>query len=214
MWSAALKILKDNWRSLLVVTVLVGGGVWFGMYITSNELDKQALAFSQEKQKLTDDFNTQKGQWDKERISAASNYAADLLAALNSQKAWQDKADALSRQLAKKEQEHTRTVSDLKRRLNDALESDGGTYTGTRLEKQAFSVFACEFDTKWIESVLENGRYPLEHAPEDHEDHLFTPYQGETSQDDPEWLRTRLTYDLKHPDTPGAAEDIINHEPD
>lgn len=88
------------------------------------------------------------------------------------------------------------------------------TLFNTRLEKQAFSVFACEFDTKWVESVLENGRYPLEHAPEDHEDHLFTPYQGETSQDDPEWLRTRLTYDLKHPDTPGAAEDIINHEPD
>lgn len=130
MWNAILTILKDNWRSLLAVAVLVGGGVWFGMYITSNELDEQALAFSQEKQKLTDDFNTQKGLWDKERITAASNYAADLLAALNSQKAWQDKADALSRQLAKKEQEHTRTVSDLKRRLNDALESDGGTYTG------------------------------------------------------------------------------------
>lgn len=130
MWETALKILKDNWRTWLVIALLFGSGVWFGMFISGNALDEQALTFSQEKQKLTDDFNAQKNQWDKERIAAANNYAADLLAALNNQNAWQAKADELSHLLAKKEQDHTRTVSDLKRRLNDALKSDGGTYTG------------------------------------------------------------------------------------
>lgn len=88
------------------------------------------------------------------------------------------------------------------------------TLYNSQLEAHGFSVFACEFDTRWMEHALENGHYPLENAPEDHEDSLFTPYQGETSPDDPDWLRTLLTHDLKHPDSPGAAEDIINHEPD
>lgn len=88
------------------------------------------------------------------------------------------------------------------------------TLFNTQLENQAFSVFACEFDTKWVENALENGRYPLEGAPDDHEDSLFRPYHGKTSAGDPEWLRTRLTYDLRNPAQPGAAEDIVNHEPD
>lgn len=88
------------------------------------------------------------------------------------------------------------------------------TLFNTQYERQAFSVFACEFDTKWSESTLENGKYPLQNALADHEDSLFTPYQGETSPDDPEWLRTRLTCDLKNPDTPGVVEEIINHEQD
>lgn len=130
MWPAVLNILKDKGKSLLIVAVLVGAGVWFGMTLSGETLKAQALTFSQEKQKLTDDFAAQKSAWDKERLAAASNYAADLQAAINSQKAWQDKADALSRHLAEKEQAHSRTVSDLKRRLNNALESDGDTYTG------------------------------------------------------------------------------------
>lgn len=86
------------------------------------------------------------------------------------------------------------------------------TLFNTQLEKQAFSVFACEFDTKWIETALENGRYPLENPPDGHEDSLFRPYHGETSPDDPEWLRTRLSYELNQ--QPDAAEDIVKHEPD
>ncbi|EFM3262626.1 hypothetical protein WGA_00754 [Escherichia coli KTE40] len=88
------------------------------------------------------------------------------------------------------------------------------TLFNTRLEKNAFSVFACEFDTKWMENALENGRYPLVDAPDGHDDSLFRPYHGKTSEDDPEWLRTRLIYDLKNPEQPDAAEDIVNHDPD
>ncbi|WPU22582.1 hypothetical protein RI049_21540 [Cedecea neteri] len=130
MWSVALKLLKNNWQSLLVVIALTGGGVWLGTFITRSELDRQALAFSQEKSQLNSDFNQQKTAWDQERIAAANRYAADLKAALDAQQAWQQKADGLSRQLAEREAVHTRTVTDLKARLKHATEKDGDAYTG------------------------------------------------------------------------------------
>lgn len=87
------------------------------------------------------------------------------------------------------------------------------TLFNTQVEAAALSVFACEFDTKWIEHALENGRYPLENAPAEHEDSLFTHYHGEMSPDDPEWLSTRLSYDLSSSPQRPDAEDIIPHEP-
>lgn len=130
MWVAALKLLKAEWRSLLVVLVLTGAGVWFGTFLTSQQLSDQALSFSQEKSRLNDGFNAQKTQWDKERLAAANQYAADLNAALKAKSAWQQKADELTRTLADKEQQHKRNIADLKKRLNDAIARDGSTYTG------------------------------------------------------------------------------------
>ncbi|MBG6248168.1 MULTISPECIES: DUF1834 family protein [Symbiopectobacterium] len=82
----------------------------------------------------------------------------------------------------------------------------------TRLERQALSVFACEFDTKWFETALENGKYPLDGPSAFHPDSIFNGYRGETSPDDPDWLSTRLNYDI--PQTPANpdAEDIIHHD--
>lgn len=117
MWEAALKILKVSWKPLLVVVVLTGCGIWFGTFITGNKLDAQALAFSQEKQRLTDGFSEKERQWDQERLSAANQYATDLKAALDKQNAWQQKADALTRELAEKQKAHDETVRDLKKRL-------------------------------------------------------------------------------------------------
>ncbi|NUL36328.1 DUF1834 family protein [Kosakonia sacchari] len=88
------------------------------------------------------------------------------------------------------------------------------TLFNTEVERQALSVFACEFDTKWIESALENGKFPLTNAPDGHPDSLFRDYGGTTSEDAPQWLSTRLSYDLKKPDKDNAAEDMINHEQD
>ncbi|WP_314140432.1 DUF1834 family protein [Buttiauxella noackiae] len=85
------------------------------------------------------------------------------------------------------------------------------TLFNTQLEHEAFSVFACEFDTKWVEHALENGQFPLTNAPAGHEDNLFVPYLGTTSEDDPEWLSTRLSYALKPGDDKPDAEDIIQH---
>lgn len=86
------------------------------------------------------------------------------------------------------------------------------TLFNTRLEKQALSVFACEFDTAWIEDALENGDFPQVNAPADSVDSIFTGYGGADTPSDPDWLRTRLTYDI--PQTPFSpdAEDIVNHE--
>lgn len=130
MWEAAKKILRVSWKPLLVVVVLTGSGIWFGTFITANKLDAQALAFSQEKQRLTDGFSEKERQWDQERLSAANQYATDLKAALDKQNAWQQKADALTRELAEKQKVHDETVRDLKKRLKDALDKDGPGYTG------------------------------------------------------------------------------------
>ncbi|HGW5506316.1 TPA: hypothetical protein ACNH1V_000330 [Citrobacter koseri] len=130
MWSAALKILKDNWRSLLVVVVLVGAGVWFGMSVTRHELDEQALAFSQERQQLTDDFNARERQWNAERLAAAGQYASDLKAALAAQQSWKQKADELTVRLTQQKTAHERELQALKEKLKDALKSDGPAYTG------------------------------------------------------------------------------------
>ncbi|MDY4388567.1 MULTISPECIES: DUF1834 family protein [Pectobacterium] len=82
----------------------------------------------------------------------------------------------------------------------------------TRLERNALSIFACEFDTKWMETALENGKYPLDGAAPFHPDSVFNGYNGAVSEDDPDWLRTHLSYDI--PQTPASqdAEDIIHHE--
>lgn len=130
MWEIALTLLKAKWKSLLIAAVLVGGGVWFGTFITDRQLSEQALEFSGEKERLNNDFNSQKTLWDKERLAASDQYAADLKAALDAQNAWHKKADDLSVQLAAREREHDRTVTNLERRLNDAITRDGTDYTG------------------------------------------------------------------------------------
>ena len=130
MWEATLKILKISWKPLLIVVVLTGSGIWFGTFITGSKLDDQALAFSQEKQRLTDGFSKKERLWDQERLNAANQYAADLKAALDEQNAWHQKADALTRELAEKQKAHDETVRDLKKRLKDATDKDGPGYTG------------------------------------------------------------------------------------
>ncbi|MEA9015818.1 hypothetical protein [Salmonella enterica] len=130
MWAITLKLLKGNWKSLLLIVVLSGGGVWLGTLITQSRLSDQALAFSNEKSTLISGFNTQKSQWDQERITAANQYASDLKDALAAQQTWQRKADEMSRQLAEQDASHQREVKDLKKRLKNAIKSDGNTYTG------------------------------------------------------------------------------------
>ena len=46
MWAITLKLLKSNWKPLLLIVVLSGGGVWLGTLITQSQLSEQALAFS------------------------------------------------------------------------------------------------------------------------------------------------------------------------
>lgn len=83
----------------------------------------------------------------------------------------------------------------------------------TRFEKMAMSVFACEFDTRFDNEALTNGRFPLRptELPDNDPDKIFGEYGGTTSEDDPVWLQTDLKYFLDGKD-PFAAEDLIDHE--
>lgn len=86
------------------------------------------------------------------------------------------------------------------------------TLFNTQVEAAAMSVFACEFDTAWIESALEEGKFPLVNAPADHPDNLFNGFDGVSSEPDAEWLRTHLNYDIPQTAQKPDAVDIINHE--
>lgn len=86
------------------------------------------------------------------------------------------------------------------------------TLFNTQVEKAALSVFACEFDTAWIEMALEENRFPMVDAPADHPDSLFNGFGGIASADDPQWLRTHLNYDIPQSAQSPDAVDIIDHE--
>lgn len=86
------------------------------------------------------------------------------------------------------------------------------TLFNTKVEAAALSVFACEFDTAWIEEALEENRFPLVDAPDEHPDSLFNGFGGIASADDPEWLRTHLNYDIPQSAKSPDAVDIIDHE--
>lgn len=87
------------------------------------------------------------------------------------------------------------------------------TLFNTELQNHAMSVFACEFDTRFDQVALENGKFPLSAAdlPAGHDDHIFSDYSAATSPADPDWLSTNLNYLLGGKEPP-AAEDIISHE--
>lgn len=86
------------------------------------------------------------------------------------------------------------------------------TLFNTQLERQALSVFACEFDTSWMEEALDNGEFPVIDAPADSVDSIFTGYQGKVSQPDPDWLTTRLDYHIPGSHRLTDGEDIVSHE--
>lgn len=83
------------------------------------------------------------------------------------------------------------------------------TLFNTRLGAQAFSVFACEFDTYWIEDSLVAGRWPSPQNAQD-PDHVFALYNGKLDEPYPDLTSINAKYTL--PDTPAgesAAEDNI-----
>lgn len=68
------------------------------------------------------------------------------------------------------------------------------TLFNTKVEDKALSVFACEFDTAWIELALENGKWPERSALPDAPDAAFNTYKGELSDPDPDLLRVGMRY--------------------
>ncbi|MGC8341833.1 hypothetical protein [Pantoea ananatis] len=130
MLSAILKLLKAEWKTLLLIAVLTGSGIWLGMAVTGHRLSDQKADYEQALRKQEAAFSAERSQWQTEKTDAANRYAASLKAALEQQNLLQAKADALSGQLEKNKRDRQKQVDDLNRRLNDALKHDGSAYTG------------------------------------------------------------------------------------
>ncbi|HHQ5470881.1 TPA: DUF1834 family protein [Yersinia enterocolitica] len=86
------------------------------------------------------------------------------------------------------------------------------TLFNTKVGERALSVFACEFDTYWVEEALENGLFPVVDAPADSIDSIFIGYLGSQSEPDADWLTTRLSYDIPQTTRSPDAEGIIHHD--
>lgn len=68
------------------------------------------------------------------------------------------------------------------------------TLFNTSVEDKALSVFACEFDTVWIEHALENGKWPERSDSPGAPDAAFNTYKGVLSDPDPDLLRIGMRY--------------------
>lgn len=78
------------------------------------------------------------------------------------------------------------------------------TLFNTRTEDRGYSVYACEFDTKWIEGALENGQWPERTTDPNAPDAPFNNYKGALSDPDPDLLRVGMQY--HQPDTDPADD--------
>ncbi|MDR4896014.1 DUF1834 family protein [Yersinia kristensenii] len=86
------------------------------------------------------------------------------------------------------------------------------TLFNTKVGDAALSVFACEFDTYWVEEALENGLFPDVNPPADSIDTIFNGYLGNRSGPEADWLTTHLRYDIPQTTRSPDAEDIIHHD--
>ena len=77
------------------------------------------------------------------------------------------------------------------------------TLFNTRIENTALQVFACEFETAWVEDVLVNGDYPLA------TDLLYAGFDGATTPPDPDLLQVGMDYHLTPDDGTADASDKL-----
>jgi len=88
------------------------------------------------------------------------------------------------------------------------------TLFNTRLQREAFSVFALEFHTEWMESVLPAGTFP-QPADATNLDAVFAAYSGQLDPATPDWVSTQLNYYLDPTREANApdAQDIVTMQP-
>lgn len=91
------------------------------------------------------------------------------------------------------------TGQDLGLKIDNFVPGRVRTLFNTSVEEKAVSVYACEFDTFWIENALENGRWPERSDSPDNPDVAFNIYRGELSDPYPDLLRVGTRY--HQPDT-------------
>ena len=82
------------------------------------------------------------------------------------------------------------------------------TLYNTRIEGVALQVFACEFDTTWIETALPNNTWP---APDNtgHPDIAFAAYQGRLDAPATDWLTVGLNFHLTPDDGKADSSDQL-----
>ncbi|MET4859265.1 DUF1834 family protein [Morganella morganii] len=68
------------------------------------------------------------------------------------------------------------------------------TLYNTQVQNDALSVFACEFETQWIEPVLGNGLWPEVTGDINSPDYIFNEYRGKVTAPDPDLLSVGLRY--------------------
>ncbi|TNI12702.1 phage protein Gp37 [Aeromonas veronii] len=83
------------------------------------------------------------------------------------------------------------------------------TLFNTAVEEKALSVFACEFDTKWVELALENGQWPERTDDPNALDAAFNRYRGVLSDPDPELLRIGMRYHQPGTDPQDDQTDLV-----
>lgn len=83
------------------------------------------------------------------------------------------------------------------------------TLFNTSVEERALSVYACEFDTAWIERALENGKWPERSANPDAPDAAFNTYKGVLSDPDPDLLRVGMRYHQLETDPADDPTDLV-----
>lgn len=86
------------------------------------------------------------------------------------------------------------------------------TLYNTRLQADAFAVFACEFSCSWMEEALDIGHWPTAETP-DSPDAVLAQHGGRLQAADPDWLRTGLNYHLSPDDGQTDAQDILTRSP-
>lgn len=119
------------------------------------------------------------------------------------------------------------TGQDLGLPIDPLLPAQVRTLYNTRVRSDAFSVFACEFQTTWIEEPLPRSHWPSPTYPAEpgqptdptdpsrpgsttDADVLFAIHGGELGTPAPAWLRTGLNYHLIPDDGIADARDIIS----
>ncbi|MEQ1967364.1 DUF1834 family protein [Xenorhabdus nematophila] len=102
------------------------------------------------------------------------------------------------------------TGQDLGLKINPLVPGRVRTLFNTQVADRALSVFACEFDTQWLEGALASGAWPEHTRDRAHPDWLYNEYSGQVSQPDPDLLRVGTSYDPPGMGSPDDPADLVN----
>jgi phage gp37-like protein len=102
------------------------------------------------------------------------------------------------------------TGQDLGLKINPLMPGRVRTLFNTQFAERALSVFACEFDTQWLETALIAGTWPEPTQDKTHADWLFNQYGGQLTPPDPDLLRVGTLYDPPGVGSPDDPVDLIN----